>query len=648
MKSLRQQVQNKIFVYTAVIAITLSLLIYVTMSNLTYNIAETVALESSNVISTEINSLINRELYIALSLSNNQAIKNWMKDESNKANEALALEAMAGYLKDFTDNNIFFALDKSHNFFFIEDDLPLNMVPIYQLDPVLKEDAWFFKTKDLDKAYDLNVDVDRYLNTIRIWINIKVYDQDEFLGIMGTGIELSPILNHVFNKEDQYYSESIMFDSYGAVQLTRDYQKIQENSFGSTDYNKSIYSYTDTPDAKKAIEAFIDQPSENDLIVLEPHRSFMILSPIDNTDWFMATYYSTDQIISLKDFTLLILAIACLFLFLVLGLNKIIRNGLIKPIENLNHSLLEDQTYGLDRQDEIGNLANTIVNMTLQLRLYSNELEGKYRVQSDLLNKFLDKAPVGIVKVNQDLDILTANDYFTKLFKGHHIASIRDIISPKVNLLKDLKHEKKVTLECCHLKETFWLEFQGISKDHQGQTSLLIADITDKKIHEIELLHIASIDPLTGIYNRRHFEALALKEMVKAKKAPTNLCLILFDIDFFKAINDKFGHPIGDQILQSISRLVESKCRSTDSFARWGGEEFILLLSHASIGQALSKAEELRQMIADYDFNVNQEVTVSFGVTQIDPDEAYDEAFKRVDQNLYYAKEHGRNQVHGS
>ena len=120
----------------------------------------------------------------------------------------------------------------------------------------------------------------------------------------------------------------------------------------------------------------------------------------------------------------------------------------------------------------------------------------------------------------------------------------------------------------------------------------------------------------------------------------------MFDIDHFKSINDTYGHDVGDSVLREISALVRSDIRRSDFFARWGGEEFMVLLPASDMDRAVEAAERLREAVEASDFTgVPRQITSSFGVAMRRPAESSDEFVKRVDQALYDAKEAGRNQV---
>ncbi len=160
------------------------------------------------------------------------------------------------------------------------------------------------------------------------------------------------------------------------------------------------------------------------------------------------------------------------------------------------------------------------------------------------------------------------------------------------------------------------------------------------------LEHLAVHDFLTEQYNRRKIEELLQIEFDRYQRYREPFSLIMIDIDHFKQINDTLGHLAGDQVLKELAHLIRSHIRNTDAFARWGGEEFLIILFNTSGAEAEHLAEKLCSLVASHQFSVPRSVTISLGVGEIRTDETLDALLSRVDDNLYRAKESGRNQVY--
>ena len=170
-------------------------------------------------------------------------------------------------------------------------------------------------------------------------------------------------------------------------------------------------------------------------------------------------------------------------------------------------------------------------------------------------------------------------------------------------------------------------------------------DITQQRELEEALRYEAHHDTLTGLYNRRTILETLDREMGRAHRYGGSVALMMFDLDHFKVINDRFGHEAGDRVLREIARQTQQELRSADLLGRWGGEEFIAVLPETELEAAGSLAERIRQAAAEVAFDAVGEVNVSLGVTAVEPRESRDELLKRLDNALYRAKTQGRNRV---
>jgi diguanylate cyclase (GGDEF)-like protein len=168
--------------------------------------------------------------------------------------------------------------------------------------------------------------------------------------------------------------------------------------------------------------------------------------------------------------------------------------------------------------------------------------------------------------------------------------------------------------------------------------------------NKANVLHnMATTDALTGLINRREFNRRISEEFSRAKRHKSSLSLALFDIDFFKKINDTYGHNAGDVILRELGSLIASKTRTSDIACRYGGEEFALILPETSQVEAYELLDRLREIVAEEIFNKSSKpvkATISVGVAQLDlSDKAPIDFCERADKALYKAKEGGRNRV---
>jgi diguanylate cyclase len=181
-----------------------------------------------------------------------------------------------------------------------------------------------------------------------------------------------------------------------------------------------------------------------------------------------------------------------------------------------------------------------------------------------------------------------------------------------------------------------------------GGRSLMLSvihDITEQRRLEEELKRAALQDPLTGLWNRRHFMAQLSAMEQNQRRREDRWCLMMLDVDYFKQINDRYGHDTGDRVLVALARCLAARMRSDDTLCRWGGEEFVVLLPRTKLPQALELAESLRAAVARLSEGDLPSFTLSFGVVARQEGEVAQQVVHRADTALYSAKVMGRNRV---
>ena len=270
--------------------------------------------------------------------------------------------------------------------------------------------------------------------------------------------------------------------------------------------------------------------------------------------------------------------------------------------------------------------------------------------------------PIIISRLGDD-KIILANTNAIKLFginpKAIDHYHLKDFFADSDNrrlLLERLEEQKEVqdfeVLIKTPVSDTpFWLLTSANIIDYNYELALYSAfqDITSRKNREALLQNQATRDPLTSLYNRRYFEEEVNRQILKAKAAGLPYSVLMLDADFFKKVNDTYGHKTGDKVLIELAAKAERALRDKDIVARYGGEEFVVFLPEINSAQAYKVADRLRQSISTivvYSDN-NQEVrfTVSIGVSSSEISDNVDTLVKTADEALYKAKQGGRNRV---
>jgi diguanylate cyclase len=154
-------------------------------------------------------------------------------------------------------------------------------------------------------------------------------------------------------------------------------------------------------------------------------------------------------------------------------------------------------------------------------------------------------------------------------------------------------------------------------------------------------------DPLTGLYNRLAYDERVIQEFARWKRYEKPMVLMVIDVDNFKSVNDTYGHKAGDKALVLIADQLRSQLRESDFLARFGGEEFVVLMPETDLDSAMVAAEKLRAAVEGCQFhyqNAQVSITISAGLAQLRKDDSTESLFKRADEAMYRAKQSGRNQ----
>ncbi|MBQ3301870.1 MAG: diguanylate cyclase [Eggerthellaceae bacterium] len=182
------------------------------------------------------------------------------------------------------------------------------------------------------------------------------------------------------------------------------------------------------------------------------------------------------------------------------------------------------------------------------------------------------------------------------------------------------------------------------------KTNSVLREMNERLARANDELHrMAVTDELTGLCNRREIERRIKASLERTQGSKKEISLVMLDIDFFKKVNDTYGHDAGDAVLKDVSAILQECIDEShgEAAGRWGGEEFFVLLPDKGFGEAMALAERIRSVVERHDFPGARHLTVSLGVTCANADTNYQAIFIRADQALYEAKHNGRNRVEG-
>jgi len=235
--------------------------------------------------------------------------------------------------------------------------------------------------------------------------------------------------------------------------------------------------------------------------------------------------------------------------------------------------------------------------------------------------------------------------YFSSIIVKPILLLVDESIKVKNREFQEVKKIKSRVLEINQLSDSL-TEMSSSICDYQTDLETKVKQRTlelAEKNKELQKLSVT--DKLTGLYNRIKLDETLDNEKKRVERHAGIFGIIIIDIDFFKKVNDTYGHQAGDTILVEFAKLMENSVRKTDLLGRWGGEEFMIICTETNLENIISLAEKIRRKISSFDFPIVKHKTASFGVATFKKGENLEKMIDRADQALYIAKEKGRDRV---
>lgn len=287
----------------------------------------------------------------------------------------------------------------------------------------------------------------------------------------------------------------------------------------------------------------------------------------------------------------------------------------------------------------------------------------RYDKQKKYYKGIIDNS-TNIVIVSDGKKLISANKTFFKYFKGYK--NIEDFskkhecicdffeeengcLAAEYNMMSWIEYliENKIVYHRAKIKiyenEYYFAISAYVLDEKDNLYGVILSDITEQENYKKELEMLTIKDALTGIGNRRFFHQKLDEQITMTHRYNHPFSLVIFDIDFFKKVNDNHGHDMGDKVLVEYTKFISSMLRETDIFCRIGGEEFIVILPNITKDKAYQLAQKLRESVDNH--KAVLPITMSFGVAGYEKGDDDTSIYKRADLALYKAKETGRNKV---
>lgn len=300
--------------------------------------------------------------------------------------------------------------------------------------------------------------------------------------------------------------------------------------------------------------------------------------------------------------------------------------------------LLIKQILSKEELEKQHKLLNNILNETDNVMFITDFKDIKY--SNNKFNDLINIKDVDIFNNEQDHNILNIFEHKDGYLHNGLLIDDEDFVSL---ISRTLKKDRIVSiLDKSFEQSTFKI---SISKIENEDYLVTLSDVTKMKEHQVKTEKKAYMDGLTNVYNRNKFDDILKDEIKYVHRYDNPLSLAILDIDKFKDFNDTYGHLVGDEVLITMAETVNNRVRETDTFARWGGEEFVILFKNTNARTAKVISENLRKKIQDNKHPTAGSITASFGVTEYKKGDTTETIFKRCDDALYLAKKNGRNRV---
>lgn len=291
-----------------------------------------------------------------------------------------------------------------------------------------------------------------------------------------------------------------------------------------------------------------------------------------------------------------------------------------------NHEMILNEVLQKAQQDE---------NVSKQLKTINQANDALVAIE---------KQAIALVKNDRKLEaqeLLCGVDYLR--YKNTYTKGLKDIVE-YVNEQVDENSDK---ISSNFRYSLLTIIFLFITSSLFGLYIVNVLQSYNKKLVHMtkELDHLARTDALTGLFNRRYCDEYLDERIKISQRFHKSFSVILLDVDYFKAINDSFGHEKGDHILSEVAKVLNASLRDVDKIFRWGGEEFVIILPYTELESSLQLAEKIRQKVERHNFQIDKPVTASFGVVHYTHGLSAKEIMACADDALYKAKSNGRNQV---
>ncbi|MDD3059523.1 MAG: diguanylate cyclase [Sulfurimonas sp.] len=643
---------------------------------------------------------IMREVALVKTLAHESALKEMALDEQNSTKKEAGIAFLEKNRLKFKDGSYFIAFVASKNYYFNDiDDRYKNAQFRYRLSETNKDDAWFFTLLGLDETYQINVNKDTLLGTTNVWINYMLKDNGKTVAVLGTGLDLSAFLKESVDIEQEGI-RNIFINQNMAIQLERDsnlidHASLVQNKTEHKELELLIKEEDDLNNIKALMQTLKSSGQENQVKTLwvsfESGEKLVGLAYLKELGWYNLTIIDPQELTLINHSNVFVI-LTLLFSFSLLIVNSIYNKVILRPLRELQNQMLsvEHGSYNAEINTtggkEIVELSERFKKLLAVINANNKELEEKIKQRTlslkeneEKLNTILNTIEAYIYIKDLNHKYVYVNKHVCTLFSkkydeimGKDDTAFIDALSAK----QIFENDESVMSDGLTIKEEesrrdafdnkrVYLSIKTPLRNEEGTIYGLCGistDISERIDIEEKNRHLAFYDHLTDLPNRRLFDDRLLQALSSTKRNGVYGCVMFLDLDNFKPLNDTYGHEVGDQLLVEVASRLRACVREVDTVARFGGDEFIVLISAVAEDKISAKnsakvvAQKISSSIAEvYHLSIGSEpelvkiqysCSVSIGVALFKGEKlSKDALLLQADEEMYNAKKAGKNSI---
>jgi len=685
---------------------------------------------------------VNPHFVLMQQISRSTTISRWLANEDDPMSKAMAFNEIMGYAVFLPRAYVMFTVYDTLQGYDFGIDFTLEEFVSWGQLAGGEISQWFFNTRDAEAPFILNVQRTRpdehghfYLY---IWSNHRMYYQGRFVGVVTVGSPFEGIFDTTFGSFNVENERGYIIDRNNAVRVDSSMQlKVLREGLPTfpplpeAAYNRALLDHINQHQQTKIGGLFQPgQPTLDAIPLPSGMYRYASITPITGTDWSVVVLSNHQGIFSGAQYLPLILSVIAVLILSILAGNTLVRRTALVPLYKLTQSAaaaasitVKSTLFGLERDDEIGDLARTVQFMRTSLSSVNVELLENQRVieharksleyREKLLSTIKDAAEVLLTSTEEATmnALMEGMELLGRCVDADRVQIWRnEMINGELHFVMRYewlseagkqKIEVPIGLSASYSSRPGWFEMFMSGQSMNGPLSSLppedaaflgyyemISIVNMPLFLDNELLGFFSIDDcrrertftedemkmfasaglmfasvfnrnfqrdlaltdaLTGVRNRRYLMEMTDIELRNCIEKDMDFSAIMIDIDFFKSINDRYGHSCGDAVLKILTARIRHVLKQDTLLARYGGEEFVVTLPGVKHEDAVNTAWRIQKTIEAYAFrieNLEISVTASFGVASKTPScTTLVDVINKADKALYKAKDSGRNTV---